>query len=108
MRALLYLTLVLLPTAAGAGTTCQGKFVQNSVGDKVAEVRCTHDGAGAGSYACKGTWMLRNVKNAESTLSGNCNVIRGHTDQLCFGDDRSGGEKIKDEVSKANVPCSPG
>jgi hypothetical protein len=108
MRTLCYLTLVLVPTGALAGATCQGKLVQKSTGDKVAEVRCTHDGTGVGSFACKGTWLLRNVKNVETVHSGNCNVIRGQTDHLCFSDDRSGGEKIKEEVTKANVPCSPG
>lgn len=108
MRVFLSLALVLLPTAALAGATCQGKLVKNNVGDTVAEVRCTHDGSGAGSYACKGTWLLRNIKNAETLHSGNCNVIKGQANFLCFSDDRSGGEKIKEEVSKADVKCAPG
>ncbi|MCJ2068973.1 hypothetical protein MKK75_09185 [Methylobacterium sp. J-030] len=90
-----------------AGVRCKGSIKTSGAGNKIAEIRCTHDGSG-GSYLCNGSWKLRNVKGGEGTLSGNCGVQKGNTNLLCFGDEEIAGEKIKEQVDDPKITCGRG
>lgn len=101
------ISMLLLPCYSHAGVMCNGKIVAGTNGNKVAEVRCTHDGGGASVYKCTVSWKLRNVKGGEAALSGNCGVLKGEKDKFCWSNEEVLDEKIKEAVGSTVTKCDP-
>ena len=86
--------------AAIAAPVCKAAFQNNSVGEKEAVIKCSHDGGAKPSYMCSFTWEMENANGGKTTLSGNFTVNRNDKDAEKYAESRAGGEKIKQEVCK--------
>ncbi|KQS72228.1 hypothetical protein ASG39_00060 [Rhizobium sp. Leaf371] len=91
--------------AASAAPACKTSFRNDSLGDKEAVIKCSHDGSAKPSYMCGFTWELENVKGGKRTLTGNFTVIKNEKDVEKYTDNRVGDERIEREVSPAKISC---